>query len=60
MSKAPPPDAGSKRAAEVSEAMLGMPGYADDSMFFIVRYAERCKVRAANRPRPCSTLTIYP
>ncbi|PNY25171.1 Uncharacterized protein TCAP_04895 [Tolypocladium capitatum] len=40
---------GSKRAAEVSEAMLGMPGYADDSMLFVVRYSEKAK---ACRPLP--------
>lgn len=44
-------EGGSKRAAEVSEAMLGMPGYADDSMFFVVRYAEKAKVsRPVSRP----------
>ncbi|GJN82297.1 hypothetical protein PLIIFM63780_005836 [Purpureocillium lilacinum] len=37
------PESGSKRAAEFNEAMLGVPGYADDSMFFLVRYGERAK-----------------
>ncbi|KAM4062728.1 hypothetical protein HRG_007551 [Hirsutella rhossiliensis] len=36
-------DDGAKRAAEINEAMLGMPGYADDSLFFTVRYGERAK-----------------
>lgn len=40
----PPPDAGSKRAADFNEALLDMPGYADDTIFFLVRYIERCKV----------------
>jgi len=40
------PESGSKRAAEFNEAMLGVPGYADDSMFFLVRYGERAKVRS--------------
>lgn len=38
------PDSGMKRAAEVTDAMLGVPGYADDSMFFTVRYGHRAKV----------------
>lgn len=38
------PDSGMKRAAEVSEAMLSVPGYADDSMFFTVRYGHKAKV----------------
>ncbi|KID92783.1 hypothetical protein MGU_00372 [Metarhizium guizhouense ARSEF 977] len=37
------PDSGMKRAAEVSEAMLSVPGYADDSMFFTVRYGHKAK-----------------
>ncbi|OAA50646.1 hypothetical protein NOR_01096 [Metarhizium rileyi] len=37
------PDGGMKRAAEVSEAMLAVPGYADDSMFFTVRYGHKAK-----------------
>ncbi|KHO01638.1 uncharacterized protein MAM_00639 [Metarhizium album ARSEF 1941] len=37
------PDSGMKRAAEVSEAMLSVPGYADDSIFFTVRYGHRAK-----------------
>ncbi|KYK56541.1 hypothetical protein DCS_03541 [Drechmeria coniospora] len=37
-------EAGSKRASELSEAMLGVPGYADDSMFFVVRYGDKAKV----------------
>ncbi|ODA76979.1 hypothetical protein RJ55_07496 [Drechmeria coniospora] len=36
-------EAGSKRASELSEAMLGVPGYADDSMFFVVRYGDKAK-----------------
>lgn len=31
------------RAAEVSDSMLGMQPYADDSMFFIMRYADKAK-----------------
>lgn len=45
MSKQPAPDAGSKRAAEVSEAMMGVPGYADDSMMAMMRYGAQCKVQ---------------
>ena len=37
-------EGGSKRAAEVNEAMLSMPGYADDSMLFVGRYGEKAKV----------------
>ncbi|UNI22840.1 hypothetical protein JDV02_008692 [Purpureocillium takamizusanense] len=36
-------ESGSKRAAEFNEAMLSVPGYADDSMFFLVRYGDRAK-----------------
>ncbi|KND90829.1 hypothetical protein TOPH_04635 [Tolypocladium ophioglossoides CBS 100239] len=36
-------ESGSKRAAEVSEAMLNVPGYADDSMFLVIRYGEKAK-----------------
>lgn len=38
------PDEGAKRAAEVSDAMLGIPGIADDTLFFVLRYMTRCKV----------------
>jgi hypothetical protein len=41
-------DAGFKRANEISSSMLGMPGYADDSMLFVVRFANKLKVS------PCS------
>lgn len=36
---------GIKRAKEFGDAMLNIPGYADDSMFFIVRYIANAKVR---------------
>lgn len=32
------------RASEVNEAMLGIQPYADDSMFFTIRYADKAKV----------------
>ena len=32
------------RAAEISDSMLGMQPYADDSMFFIMRYGDKAKV----------------
>lgn len=32
------------RASEVNDAMLGIQPYADDSMFFIVRYSDKAKV----------------
>ncbi|CAM1502495.1 Fc.00g044790.m01.CDS01 [Cosmosporella sp. VM-42] len=34
---------GVKRATEFHDAMLGVPGYADDSMFFVVRYVAQAK-----------------
>ncbi|KAJ6439790.1 ABC1 family protein, mitochondrial [Purpureocillium lavendulum] len=56
-------ESGSKRATEVTDAMLNVPGYADDSMFFLVRYGERAKadwrglvfppVRSQNTLRKC-------
>ncbi|KAI5459673.1 hypothetical protein BGZ63DRAFT_256078 [Mariannaea sp. PMI_226] len=42
-------NAGSKRAAEFHDAMLGLPAYGDDSMFFMVRYV----VTAKQRLREC-------
>ena len=35
---------GSTRAKEVNEAMLNVPGYGDDSVFFVLRYATGVKV----------------
>lgn len=35
---------GSQRAAEIHDAMLNIPGYADDSMLFVVRYGTLAKV----------------
>lgn len=32
------------RASEVNEAMLGIQPYADDSMFFIIRYGHKAQV----------------
>ncbi|KAI9151522.1 hypothetical protein HJFPF1_08726 [Paramyrothecium foliicola] len=31
-------DAAAKRAADFSNSFFGMPGYADDSIFFVLRY----------------------
>ncbi|KPM40206.1 hypothetical protein AK830_g6350 [Neonectria ditissima] len=36
---------GSQRAADFHNAMLDLPGYADDSMFFVVRYLSTQKLR---------------
>ncbi|KAF7540792.1 hypothetical protein G7Z17_g12097 [Cylindrodendrum hubeiense] len=36
---------GSKRASDFHNSMLGMPGYADDTMFFVVRYVMSQKLR---------------
>lgn len=32
------------RASQVNEAMLGIQPYADDSMFFTIRYVDKAKV----------------
>ncbi|TQW08920.1 hypothetical protein IF2G_03351 [Cordyceps javanica] len=37
-------DDGTKRAQEFNEALLGVPGYADDTMFFVARYGHKCQV----------------
>lgn len=34
------------RANEVTEAMLGLQPYADDSMLFLMRYGDKVKVRS--------------
>lgn len=39
-------DDGAKRAQELNDALLGVPGYADDTMFFVARYGQKCQVRA--------------
>lgn len=44
------PDSGMKRAAEVTDAMLAVPGYADDSMFFTIRYGHKAKVIGCSYP----------
>jgi hypothetical protein len=36
---------GFKAANEVTDAMMGVPWYADDSMFFTIRYSDKAKVR---------------
>ncbi|KAK2594304.1 hypothetical protein QQS21_008010 [Conoideocrella luteorostrata] len=36
-------NSGTQRATEVTEAMLAVPGYADDSMFFTIRYGHKAK-----------------
>lgn len=33
------------RASEINEAMLGFQPYADDSMFFLVRYGHKAQGR---------------
>jgi hypothetical protein len=38
-------DQGAQRAADISAAFQSQPGYADDSMFFIVRYFAKAEVR---------------
>lgn len=40
-------DDGAKRAQELNDALLGVPGYADDTMFFVARYGHKCQVRAS-------------
>lgn len=44
MPNKPAPESGASRAAEVMEAMKNIPGYADDSLLFIARYANRVRV----------------
>ena len=39
-------DSAWKRATEVNEAMLGIQAYADDSMFFIIRYSHKTQVHS--------------
>lgn len=34
----------SQRASEITSAMLNVPGYADDSMLFMLRYGALAKV----------------
>ena len=41
----------SKRAADFNKALLNMPGYADDSVFFMMRYFANAQVRG---------ITFYP
>ncbi|KAJ4150410.1 hypothetical protein LMH87_011162 [Akanthomyces muscarius] len=36
-------DDGAKRAQEMNDALLGVPGYADDTMFFVARYGHKCQ-----------------
>ncbi|KAJ3484633.1 hypothetical protein NLG97_g7010 [Lecanicillium saksenae] len=36
-------DDGAKRAQDLNDAMLGVPGYADDTMFFVARYGHKCQ-----------------
>jgi len=38
-------ESGVKRAAQVNEAMLNVPWYADDSLFFVIRYADKVRKR---------------
>jgi hypothetical protein len=40
---------GARRAAEVNEALLAVPGYADDSLFFVMRYVDKVKVSSGER-----------
>ncbi len=37
---------GAKRAQDLSQAWMGVSGYADDSMFFVARYGRDCSVGA--------------
>ncbi|KAM3508654.1 hypothetical protein MY11210_006656 [Beauveria gryllotalpidicola] len=37
------PDDGAKRAQDFNDALLGVPGYADDTMFFVARYYQKCQ-----------------
>lgn len=48
---------GAERAAEVNESFLGVPGYADDTFFFVIRYVDKAKVGIASHgPRLASVL----
>lgn len=40
----PPRGGSSSHAAEINTAMLNVPGYADDSMLFMMRYGALAKV----------------
>lgn len=50
---------GNKRAAEFNDALLNVPGYADDTLLFIVRYGSLVKVRRT-KPPFSNTLTYTP
>ncbi|KAM3506735.1 hypothetical protein MY10362_002195 [Beauveria mimosiformis] len=36
-------DDGAKRAQDFNDALLGVPEYADDTMFFVARYGQKCQ-----------------
>lgn len=36
---------GAKRAQDLSQAWMGVAGYADDTMLFVARYGRDCSVR---------------
>lgn len=44
-STAPKEDKGWSQANEISDAMLGIQPYSDDSMMFILRYGNQARVR---------------
>ncbi|OAA70703.1 hypothetical protein ISF_02677 [Cordyceps fumosorosea ARSEF 2679] len=48
-----------KRAQELNDALLGVPGYADDTMFFVARYGHRlqCTLRKADFDTVTQTTT---
>lgn len=39
-----PSTGGLQRAAEITSAMLNVPGYADDTLLFMMRYGSLAKV----------------
>ncbi|KAL6870363.1 hypothetical protein J3F83DRAFT_736009 [Trichoderma novae-zelandiae] len=43
------PTGGSQRAAEITSAMLSVPGYADDTMLFMMRYGAKAQHSPGNQ-----------
>lgn len=54
------PDAAFKRAADFNDNFLGLPGYADDSMLFCLRYGDKARVSRNRPPSPSHLLHEIP
>lgn len=46
--KEPEQESGMKRAADMADSFLAVPGYADDSMLSVIRYVSKVNVSQAN------------